>query len=106
MITKQELIDLVTIPNVISWLETKNPKEKYEFVSPSNCAIAQFVKDKAGADRFISVSPYRIIYGELRISYPTELNDAALRSSRTFGGMLKYLKKITAPVRWYQFWRM
>jgi hypothetical protein len=49
---KEEIVEL------IAWLKTKDPKERYNYMNCSACLLAQFYRDRI--NNFDKVSPYRL----------------------------------------------
>lgn len=48
---------MYSLENLISWLETKNPKESYNYVCGYDCVLAQYFREKV-PDQFSRVYPY------------------------------------------------
>ena len=76
------------------WLLTKNPKEKFNYTSNSNCCFAQYLKNKGycsnpavgGTNWFDFRNSHK------KFPIPDKIRDALLRG-RTFGSVLKILNR-------------
>lgn len=71
-----------SLPGFIGWLETKNPKERYNWCYPSACACAQYAQECLGWSRssWITSPNFEV------------LNRLAYEGKWTFGALLERAK--------------
>jgi len=77
--------DVLTIENLIAWLETQDPDTRYWYVNPMDCLVARFLKH-------MGVSKVALSPDEL----PPEINRAlwiANMEHQTYGNALKRLRR-------------
>lgn len=95
----------VTIKALIDWLETKPPLETYNYVSPDNCLLAQYLKAKGYPLHFAGVGPdeWRDTYGkEHSFNSNPKVNDKIREIARagnpfgprTFGEALRFARSL------------
>jgi hypothetical protein len=86
----------VTLENFAAWLETKNPRQRYDWDVSERCAVTQWLND-LGYEGYVRLESAQI-NGE-KVLLPDEVFVANLLAahSRTFGGLRKrlpqYLKR-------------
>lgn len=80
--------------NFISWLETKNPDEVYDYIDARKCLIAQFLKSQCNYS-FILVSENEFWLKESNKYYrlPFEWNEISRSGTKTFGAALERAKE-------------
>jgi hypothetical protein len=49
--------DRPRVADFADWLATKDPREEYDFLSPTHCAYAQFITERTGEQASIGVVP-------------------------------------------------
>lgn len=87
---------LLTVGNLISWLEGKNPEEKYVYTANKGCMLYQYLTDSGVDLEYIDGSRY-VLNGDNESShgYPSILNsiaygytDTCFEDKYTFGAAL------------------
>lgn len=90
------LEEVFTIDNLISWLETKNPDEEYDYMNNYNCLFSQFLR--ANGFENMSVGGTYIVHNDKYFTITDQINNIALderyNRDETFGDALKRAKKI------------
>jgi hypothetical protein len=75
-----------SLDGFIAWLETKNPKETYNWHNCDNCAVGQYLNDTIGVTRHNNRAKWKEIW-------PHVLNQIAYSAGpRTFGSLLEMAK--------------
>lgn len=92
---KDKQLGPISLRALIAWLETKPPKEKYEYCFPQSCALAQFraACGFAGRDLIIDLG---MVGSEYEHSWQSDLDDIVNQIDCTFGGALKRARKVLA----------
>ena len=84
--------DIESVESLIAWLEEQNPNEKYSYINPRGCLLAQYFT----AMGMVGVSVSHFYYGGLgfhRKELPQHLHDIAFASPHTFGAALERAKE-------------
>src|ERR1700704_1357829 len=80
-----------SLKGIIAWLETKDPKEEYNYCDSKNCAMSQYLKSIGQRDgRSV------LLYGigkMLNISYTSAVCFQNTKS-KNFGELLNHLKRL------------
>jgi len=67
---------IFSIHSLVDWLKTKNPEEKYTFISNTNCALCQYFR--AQGLNILDLDPGEIeLKDGTMIPMPAEFNDLA-----------------------------
>jgi len=82
-----------SLHNLISWLETKDPKAKYRYTSCNSCVIAQYLLSRGWKDP--NVGPCGVHEGDENMRLPRYWEEIAIGDNQdwTFGGALKRAMK-------------
>lgn len=83
----------VTLPDLIAWLETKDPNERYDYTDANNCLWAQYLKAQGAAVFCISSSE---MPGDGPNPWGWRVANNGFYETLTFGCALATAKKILA----------
>jgi len=89
---------LLSLDNLIAWLKNKEPKERYDYMSCTNCLLAQYFTEAEGYED-VKISTGAFAHGFAPIDWielPSEFHAVAFgpRRAWTFGAALKRARKI------------
>lgn len=84
-----------TLPHLIEWLKTKDPRGRYEYVPAQTCLLAQYAQYVSGDDGCF-VSPWTHFGGDRRKrgSLPPGWDDVSSCRPHTFGAALERAEKL------------
>ena len=87
MFERTPLPQLLTLTNLVGWLETKDPETTYSYTDCFDCLIARFVKD--AGHQGAAVTPNIVEeFGE-KTMFPNEIERVSIDFPRTYGGALR-----------------
>lgn len=91
MLARQPHEEVLTLPNLIAWLEKQPADGKYSYDNPYACLLAQFMRANGFPEAHFGGFEYAVTGGGDSIphSIPNGLNKIALSLPRTFGGALQ-----------------
>ena len=92
------------LEELLAWAKTKPADETYTYTSPSDCALAQFIKETK-KPHYVIVSPYdwtEYYSDRQRVTHqiPTNLQDRLIFGCCTFGALVTRLMA-TNEDRWH-----
>ena len=79
-----------SLAGLVTWLKQQNPRKRFEYMPPDNCAIGQYLKSTG-----TSYSDY-CLTGREEFSNLRAWNRHITRHATTFGGALKKAKAYLA----------
>lgn len=85
--------DLFTTQGLVTWLETRNPHEGYDYERPMDCVIARYLQANGHPEAAAGVSTISL---QPKVDYymPRGWNKLADQQPRTFGGALARAKEL------------
>lgn len=76
--------ELLTLEKLTAWLETRDPNEKYQVGSNSDCLIARYLTCETGHSVSVGIGNASMEYGHKSANYPAELDVVAWGYGVTF----------------------
>lgn len=90
MLAKNDPTEVLTVPKLVAWLQTKNPSTSFEYRNCRKCALAQYMQEHGFPDAHFGGTEYGIFdWDDSPYHIPRRIADAA--HVRTFGEFLKNL---------------
>ncbi len=84
--------DVMSMENLVNWLEQQPAKAEYDYLDHRNCLVAQYLKANGHKDPFVySCGHYQDNKGR-DYQLPMDFDDASVGYPRTFGAALKRAK--------------
>ena len=87
---------ILTVEDLVEWLESKNPAEEYVFISLQNCLIAQYLRARGyknvsvgGSFFFHKPTGFFSSVKRPRKNIPPIFNNISTPAPRTFGAALE-----------------
>lgn len=90
MLAKNDPTEVLTVPKLVAWLETKDPNTSFNYMSCSKCALAQFMQEHGFPEAHFGGDEYGITKGD-HSPYDIPVRIANAAHAHTFGGFLKNL---------------
>ena len=79
---------LLSVEDLVAWLETKELEGKYDFMSNSECLLCQYLTARLGMSVSIGGTYWRFAGGKECTDLTKEMRDIAVTAPWTFGAAL------------------
>ena len=101
---QNDLRTIYSVDNFVAWLETRDPNEKYTYISCNDCLIHRYFTAMGLSVNRVWARGYMLTSNpKEELKYPSELNTIAIYGGQTVGGALEYVKSGKKSSDWMNF---